>query len=203
MRFPISYPSSEVCYFLSKMLQVIGLATIVAVPVCFANPAHADVFYRSNRQSNHWNGFPVGGRVIINFPSRQRTTESIRIIQVDRFGSRDDRFFGQQHIGQPHINDYIEHNRFGGDRYHNNRYHKSWYGNKRYDNRYDSNRNFQVIRSYNDRNSDSGLFLQIQPKNRPFFSVGDQFGTTEIRRFPIVHRQRPYSQFPFHKFNRW
>ncbi len=194
MRFPISYPSSEVYYFLSKILQVIGLATIVAVPVCFASPAHADIFYRSNRQSNHWNGFPVGGRVIINFPSQQRTTESTRIIQVDRFGSREDRFFGQQYN-----NGYIEHNRFGGDQYNNDRYSNDRYSN----NWYDNNQNVRVIRSYNDRDSEQGLFLQIQPKNRPFFSVRDQFGTTEIRRFPIVHRQRPYSQFPFHQFNRW
>lgn len=193
MRFPISYPSSEAYYFLSKMLQVIGLATIVAIPVCFASPAHADDFYRSNRQSNHWNGFPVRGRVIINFPSQQRTTESIRIIQVDQLGSRDDRFFGQQYNSG-----YIEHNRFGSDRYNNDQYNNNWYNNN-----YDNNRNVQVIRSYSDRDSEQGLFLQIQPKNRPFFSVGDQGRTTETLRFPIVHRQRPYSQFPFHQFNPW
>ena len=199
MRFPISYHSSGASYFLSKILQVMGLAAIVAVPICFASPAHADDFYRSNRQSNHWNRFPLRGRVIINFPSQQRTTESTRIIQFDRFGSRNDRFFGQQYN-----NGYSEHNRFGGDRYNNNsydndRYNNNWYNNDRYDN----NRNVQVIRSYDDRYSDHGLSLQIQPKDRPFFSIGNQVGTTEIRRFPIVNRQRPYSQFPFNQFNRW
>ncbi len=199
MRFPILYPSSGASYFLSKILQVMGLATIVAVPICFASPAHADDFYRSNRQSNHWNGFPVRGQVIINFPSQQQTTESTRIIQFDRFGSRDDRFFGQQNN-----NVYVEHNRFGGDRYNNNsydndRYNNNWHNN----NRYDNNRNVQVIRSYDDRYSDHGLSLQIQPKDRPFFSIGNQVETTEIRRFPIVNRQRPYSSFPFQQINRW
>lgn len=193
MRFPISYSNSGASYFLSKMLQLIGLATIVAAPICFASPAHADDFYRSNRQSNHWNGFPVRGRVIINFPSQQRTTESTRIIQVDRFGSRNDRFFGQQYN-----NGYNEHNRFGGNRYTNDRYNN---------NSYDNNQNVQVIRSYGDRDSDQGLLLQIQPKDRPFFSIGNQVGTTErtteIRRFPIVNRQRPYLSFPFHQFNRF
>jgi hypothetical protein len=188
MRFPISYPSSGASYFLSKVLQVMGLATIVAVPICFASPAHADDFYRSNRQSNHWNAFPVG-RVIINFPSQQQTTESTRIIQIGGFGSRNDRFFGQQYN-----TGYSEHNRFGGDRYDNDRYNND---------RYDNNRNVQVIRRYDDRYSDHGLSLQIQPKDRPFFSIGNQVGTTEIRRFPIVNRQRPYSSFPFQQINRW
>lgn len=193
MRFPISRLSSEASYFLSKMLQVIGLATIVAIPVCFATPAHANDFYRPNHQSNYrsnrWNGFPMRGRVIINFPSQQRTTESTTIIQVDRFGSsridqfRDsrngDRFFGQQYN-----NGHIERDRFEGDRY-------------------DNDRNVQVIRIYNDRDSDHGLYFQTPPQNRPFdFSVGHQVGTTEIRRLPIVRSQNPYLPLPFHQFHR-
>jgi len=179
MRFPISHFSSEASYFMSKMLQSIGLVTIVAIPFCFATPAHANDFYRSNYRSNHRNGFPLKGRVIINFPSQQRTTESKTIIQVDRFGrSRNDRFRNSRN----------------GDRYNNNRYNK---------NSYDNDRNVQVIRIYNDRDSDHGLYLQTQPKDRPFFSIGHQVGTTKIRRFPIVHTQHPYSPFPFHQFNRW
>jgi hypothetical protein len=184
MRFPISYSNSGASYFLSKILQVMGLATIVVAPICFASPAHADDFYRSNRQSNHWNGFPVRGRVIISFPSQQQTTESTRIIQFDRFGSRDDRFFSRKYN-----NGYSEHNRFGDDRYNNDRYNNNWYNNDRYNNdRYNNDRNVQVIRSYNDRDSDQGLLLQIQPKDRPFFSVGHQVGTTETLRFPVVYR---------------
>lgn len=188
MRFPSLYPSSEASYFLGKMLQVMGLATIVAVPVCFAGSAHANDFYRSNRQSNHRNGFPVRGRVIINLP-QQRTTQLKTIIQIGGFGSRNDRFSGQQYN-----NGHIQYDRFGRDRYNNDRYNNSWHNN---------NRNIRVIRSYNDRYSDHGLFLQTQPKDRPFFSGGHQVGTTEIRRFPIINRQRPYLSFPFQQINRW
>ena len=198
MRFPISCFSSEASYFLSKMLPVMGLAMIVAIPVCFATPAHANDFYRPNHQSNYrpnrWNGFPLRGRVIINFPSQQRTTESTTILQVDRFGSshtdqfRDlrngDRFFGQQYNNEGRIH----YDRFGGDRYGNDR-------------------QVQVIRIYNDRDSDPGFSLQTQPKDRPFFSIGNQVRTTEIRpeirRFPIVRSRKPYSIFPFHQFHRW
>ena len=197
MRFPILYLNSGASYFLNKMLQSIGLATIVASPLCFATPAHANDFYWPNHQSNHqsnyqsnrWHGFPLRGRVIINFPSQQRTTESTTIIQVDRFGSyRTDQFRdsrnGDWFDGQQYNNGRIEYDRFEGDRY-------------------DNDRNVQVIRIYNDRDSDHGLSLQTQPKDRQFFSIGNQVGTTEIRRFPIVHRQQPYSQFPFNQFNRW
>lgn len=183
MRFPISYPSSAAFSFLSKMLQVMGLATIVAVPVCFAGSAHANDFYRSNRQSNYRNGFPVRGRVIINLPQR-RTTQLKTIIQIGGFGSRNDQFFGEQYS-----NGHIQYDRFGRDRYNNDRY--------------NNNRNIRVIRSSNDRYSDHGLSLQTQPKDRPFFSGEHQVGTTEIRRFPIVNRQRPYLSFPFQQINRW
>ncbi len=197
MRFPISHFSSETSYFLSKMLPVMGLATIVAIPVCFATPAHANDFYRPNHQSNYrpnrWNGFPLRGRVIINFPSQQRTTESTTILQVDRFGSphtdqfRDlrngDRFFDQQYDKGR-----IHYDRFEGERYGNDR-------------------KVQVIRIYNDRDSDPRFSSQTQPKDRPFFSIGNQVRTTEIRpeirRFPIVRLQKPYSIFPFHQFHRW
>ncbi len=195
MRFPISHFSSETSYFLSKMLPVMGLATIVAIPVCFATPAHANDFYRSNHQSNYrsnrWNGFPLRGRVIINFPSQQRTTESTTILQVDRFGSshtdqfRDsrngDRFFGQQynHKGR------IHYDRFEGDQY-------------------GSDRQVQVIRIYKDRDSDPRFSLQTQPKDRPFFSIGNQVRTTEIRRFPIGRSQKLYSiVFPFRQSHSW
>lgn len=198
MRFPISHFSSEASYFLSKMLQVMGLATIVVIPVCFATPAHANDFYRPNHQSNYrsnrWNGFPLRGRVIINFPSQQRTTESTTILQVDQFGSshtdqfRDlrngDRFFGQQYNNEGRIH----YDRFEGDRYGNDR-------------------QVEVIRIYNDRDSDPRFSLQTQPKDLPFFSIGNQVRTTEIRpeirRFPIVRSQKPYSIFPFHQFHRW
>lgn len=203
MSFPISRFSSETSYFLSKMLQMMGLATIVAIPVCFVTPAHANDFYRpshqSNYRSNRWNGFPLRGRVIINFPSQQRTTESTTIIQIDRFGSsRTDQFRdsrnGDRFFGQQYNNGRIEYDRFEGDRYNNDRYNN---------NSYDNDRNVQVIRIYNDRDSDHGLYLQTQPKDRPFFSIGNQVGTTEIRRFPIVHSQKPYSIFPFRQFHRW
>ena len=183
MRFPISHSSLETSYFLSKMLQVMGLATIVAIAVCFATPAHANDFYRPNYRSNRWNGFPLRGLVIINFPSQQRTTESTTILQVDRFGSshtdqfRDsrngDRFFGQQYN-------------------HKGRIHYDRYGN---------DRKVQVIRIYNNRDSDPRFSLQTQPKDRPFFSIGNQVKTTEIRRFPIVRSQKPYSIFPFRQFH--
>ena len=184
MRFPISHPNTAPSYFLSKMLRIMGIASIVAVPVCFTAPAHANDFYRSNHPSNHWNGFPVRGRVIINLPSQQRTTESrTTIIQVSPFGySRDDRFRdsrdGDRFFDQRYNNEHLEHDRFENDR------------------------NVQVIRIYSDRDS-QGLFLQPQNQNRSFdFSIGNQVGTTEIRRFPIVHTQDPYSPFPFHQFNR-
>lgn len=130
------------------MLQVMGLATIVAIPVCFATPAHANDFYRPNYRSDRWNGFPLRGRVIINFPSQQRTTESTIILQVDRFGSshtdqfRDlrngDRFFGQQYNNEGRIH----YDRFEGDRYGNDR-------------------QVKVIRIYNDRDSDPRFSLHI------------------------------------------
>ena len=192
MRFPISYPNSAPSYLLSKMLQIMGLASIVAIPVCFTTPAYANDFYRSNHQSNHWNGLTVRGQVIINFPSQQRTTESRTIIQVSPFGySRDDRFrdsrdnshFFNQHFNNGHVE---------RDQYDNNQYN------------HDNNRNVQVIRIYNDRDSSQGLYFGTLPQNRSFdFSVGNQVGTTEIRRFPIVHTQQPYSPFPFHQFNSW
>jgi hypothetical protein len=183
MRFPISHLSSEVSYFLSKMLQVMGLATLVAIPVCFATPAHANDFYRPNYRSNRWNGFPLTGGIIINFPLQQRTTESNTLIQVDRFGS--------SHTDQ--FRDSRNRNRYDNNRYDNNRYNN---------NSYDNDRNVKVIRIYNDRDSDHGLSLQTQPKDRPFFSIGNQVRTTEIRRFPIVRSQNPYLTFPFHQFNR-
>ncbi len=197
MRFPISHFSSEVSYFLSKMLPVMGLAMIVAIPVCFATPAHANDFYRPNHQSNYrsnrWNGFPLRGGIIVNFPSQQRTTESTTIFQVDRFGSshtdqfRDlrngDRFFDQQYNNEGRI----EYDRFEGNRF---------------DNRYGNDRQVEVIRIYNDRDSDPRFSSQTQPKDLPFFSIGNQVRTTEIRRFPIVRSQNPYLIFPFHHFNR-
>jgi hypothetical protein len=187
MRFPISHLSSEASYFLSKMLQVMGLATLVAIPVCFATPAHANDFYRPNYRSNRWNGFPLRGGIIINFPLQQRTTESNTLIQVDRFGS--------SHTDQ--FRDSRNRNRYDNNRY-NNRYDNNRYNN----NSYDNDRNVKVIRIYNDRDSDHGLSLQTQPKDRPFFSIGNQVRTTEIRRFPIVRSQNPYLTFPFHQFNR-
>ena len=196
MRFPISHPNSAPSYFLSKMPQIVGLASIVAIPVCFTAPAHANDFYQPNHQSNHWNGFPVRGRVIINFPSQQRTTESrTTIIQVSPFSySRDDRFRDSRdnnHFFNQHFNNrHIERDRFEGDRYNNDQN--------------NNNRNVQVIRIYDDRDSSQGLYFGTLPQNRPFdFSVGNQVGTTEIRRFPIVHTQDLYSPFPFHQFNRW
>lgn len=193
MRFPISHPNSVPSYFSSKILRIIGLASIVAIPVCFTAPAHANDFYRSNYQSNHRNSSPLRGRVIINFPSQQRTTETRTIIQVSPFGySRDDRF-----------RDSRDDDRFFGQRYNNVHIERDRYDNNQYDNNYDNNRNVQVIRIYNDRDS-QGVFLQPQYQNRSFdFSVGSQVGTTEIRRFPIVHTQHPHSPFPFHQFNHW
>ena len=194
MRFPISHPNTAPSYFLSKMLRIMGIASIVAVPVCFTAPAHANDFYRSNHPSNHWNGLTVRGQVIINFPSQQRTTESRTIIQVSPFGySRDDRFRDSRdnnHFFNQHFNNgHIERDRFEDDRYNNN---------------YDNNRNVQVIRIYNDHDSSQGLYFGTLPQNRPFdFSDGNQVGTTEIRRFPIVQTQHPYQPFPFHQFNRW